>query len=308
MSSSVHIHAYNGDYHEGTLRVRGRLLSNSPISDSPADSIWRNFKNTLNRFMTNELENHPVYLWLDKRYEARSDEEGYFSFEIAGVPQYVIDKVVVTARPDKKDASATEVNVLTLDNELVIVSDIDDTIIKTQVSSVLKLRLLYNTIFKNPYQRIAVHGMPEIYRAIRARVGAHFYYISKSPNNLYPYLIRFLKHNRFPTGVLILRDFGWHLLSAKSSISEKQAELQALLERLPKKKFILVGDAAEKDADIYHYLAKLHPEQCKAICIRAIGHPDNLMRIKQDIQQVSNIPFFIFDNADQLKEQLDKIL
>ena len=198
--------------------------------------------------------------------------------------------------------------VIKIDSDYIVVSDIDDTIIKTQVSSVLKLKLLFNTIFRNQYQRTAIEGMAEVYQHLKQDYSANFFYISKSPHNLYTYILDFLEYNNYPLGSIILRDFGWHLLSNKSSFGEKYEELDKLYQRFPNKKFILVGDTAEKDADIYADLAKKHPGQTKGIFIRKVGRTENLNRKQDEVMKSSETPLYIFDSSHSLKIALESVM
>lgn len=306
MRTQLNIHAYNGYYHDGVISVRGRVLRDPAVESQPSDSKWTNLKNSWRRFRSNEVADFGLELVVgDKRFSTCTDDEGYFSFDQKVAYRSKTD-ISICAKEGVCHAVAPKIFIVS--SELIVVSDIDDTIIKTQVSSVLKLRLLYNTIFKNAYQRLPIPGMPDVFQGLEDKYKAMFFYISKSPHNLYPYLIRFLRHNAFPAGVLMLRDFGWHLLSKKSSFGEKYKVLDDLFQRFTDKQFILIGDAAEKDADIYSELAHKYPTQCTAICIRAVGRPKNLMRIQEQLMHQSQIPFFIFHSEHELREQLDGVL
>jgi phosphatidate phosphatase APP1 len=48
--------------------------------------------------------------------------------------------------------------------EYGVISDVDDTILKTDVTSFLKLRLLKNSLLTNAYQRIPLKGAPEFFQ------------------------------------------------------------------------------------------------------------------------------------------------
>jgi len=109
-------------------------------------------------------------------------------------------------------------------------------------------------------------------------------------------------------GSIILRDFGWHLLNRKKSFSEKYGELDKLYKRFPDKQFILVGDAAEKDADIYADLARKHAGQTRGIFIRKVGPSANLKRIQDEVMQASETPLFIFENSQSLQEKIEQIM
>src|SRR5690606_12756889 len=47
-----------------------------------------------------------------------------------------------------------------------VISDIDDTILHTGVTSFLKWRVLKNSLFRNAYDRISFEGSPQLFRAL----------------------------------------------------------------------------------------------------------------------------------------------
>ena len=307
-SKEYTIQAYIGYTDEHITVVGGRVLDDAAVVATQTDSWWTNLKNSFRRFISNKVPNQEVVLTIgNKIHTTLTDEEGYFTFELhysvltveGTTPQLYLN---IPCQPK------IPAEVIKIDSEYIVVSDIDDTIIKTQVSSVLKLKLLFNTIFRNQYQRTAIVGMALVYQHLKQDHLANFFYISKSPHNLYTYILDFLEFNNYPLGSIILRDFGWHLLSNKSSFGEKYEELDKLYQRFPSKKFILVGDAAEKDADIYADLAKKHPGQTKGIFIRKIGSAENLIRIQHEVMKSSETPLYIFESSESLKAALENVM
>jgi phosphatidate phosphatase APP1 len=151
-----------------------------------------------------------------------------------------------------------------------VVSDVDDTIKVTEVLRG-KRRVLERT-FLEPFEEVP--GMAARYRSWRDG-GAVFHYVSASPWQLYPELIRFLDRARFPSGTLHLRDFRvkderrWNLLA--SPRRHKLREIATLLARYPDRRFVLVGDTGESDPEIYGELARAHPKQIAAVLLRDVG-------------------------------------
>ncbi|HYU14934.1 MAG TPA: App1 family protein [Candidatus Acidoferrum sp.] len=150
-----------------------------------------------------------------------------------------------------------------------VVSDVDDTIKVTEVLAG-KRRVLKRT-FAEPFEPVA--GMPELYRRWRAG-GAVFHYVSASPWHLYPELNEFLRSGGFPEGTLDLRHFRvkdgtrWNLLGSPQP--HKQAAIESLLARFPRRRFVLVGDSGEIDPEIYGAIARAHPGRIAAIFIRRL--------------------------------------
>jgi hypothetical protein len=151
----------------------------------------------------------------------------------------------------------------------VTVISVDDTI---KVTDVLggKRRILERT-FLEPFE--PVKGMAARYRAWRD-AGAVFHYVSASPWHLYPELSRFIDASKFPAGTLHLREFRvkdqrrWNLL--ESSRPHKLREINTLMTRYPKRRFVLVGDSGEHDPEIYGQVARARPGQVTTIAIRRL--------------------------------------
>ncbi len=161
---------------------------------------------------------------------------------------------------------------------LSVVSDIDDTIKISQVRE--RQELLRNT-FCRPFQ--PVPGMRELYRGWAATNGARFHYVSASPWQLYPVLAGFVASNGFPAGTFHLKNVRLaddSLLKFFGSPEEyKRGVIEPLLDRFPRRRFVLVGDSGERDPEIYAALARRHPNQIAAIFIRDVtGEPAGASR------------------------------
>ena len=66
----------------------------------------------------------------------------------------------------------------------------------------------------------------------------------------------------------------------------------------PDKKFILIGDAAELDTDIYLSVAMAFPERIEAIYIRSVHKSKKVKRVKRLIQNNSNISISLVENSN----------
>ena len=150
-----------------------------------------------------------------------------------------------------------------------VISDIDDTI---KVSNVQKKRELLRNTFGRPFA--CVPGMAALYRSWERTLGASFHYVSASPWHLFPFLSEFLHAQDFPEGTWHLRDFrllGRDIVQTfQSSRRVKIRHIAALLHCYPHRRFILVGDSGERDAEIYGRIARDLPDQVHAIFIRNV--------------------------------------
>lgn len=149
-----------------------------------------------------------------------------------------------------------------------VVSDLDDTIKVTGVGD--RATVLRRT-FCEPF--VAVEGMAARYAVWSAR-GASFHYVSGSPWQLYEPLRAFTDTGGFTGGTWHLREFRPRsrqvLRLEQPPATHKLKAITPLIERLPHRGFVLVGDSGEKDPEIYGTLARRHPEQVRAIFIREV--------------------------------------
>jgi phosphatidate phosphatase APP1 len=152
---------------------------------------------------------------------------------------------------------------------LSVVSDLDDTI---RVSRVADRAALLRGTFVEPFE--AVPRMAELYRAW-ARYGAQFHYVSATPWQLYVPIATFINASGFPKGTFHLRDFRWHdrtffNLFASPDLYKRNG-IEPLLKRLPRRRFVLVGDSGQRDPEVFGDLARRYPRQVRWIFVRDLG-------------------------------------
>lgn len=181
--------------------------------------------------------------------------------------------------------SESAIHVLPL-RGISIVSDIDDTIKATEVGS--RQAMLANT-FLRPFT--AIDGMAELYQRWH-EAGAAFHYVSSSPWQLFQPLAELCHLSQFPAGSMHLRYFRirdemfrrWRPARRKG----KAAIIAGLMRKLPLRRFVLIGDSGERDAEIYRFLAHKFPDQVAAILIRQLdANPLSARRIEK-LKEVPN--------------------
>jgi phosphatidate phosphatase APP1 len=154
-----------------------------------------------------------------------------------------------------------------------VISDIDDTV---KVSHVLDRRKLLEATFTRPFE--AVPRMAYAFRAW-AEAGAVFHYVSSSPWQLYPELEAFLRAEGFPAGSFHLKEVRLKdrtFLDLFAPAEETKPPLiEALLERCPGRRFLLVGDSGEHDPEVYGAVARRAPERIHGVLIRRVEGADN---------------------------------
>jgi Uncharacterized conserved protein (DUF2183) len=149
-----------------------------------------------------------------------------------------------------------------------VISDIDDTIKRTQVRE--RREMLLNT-FARRFE--AAPRMAAYYRALAQVPDTRFHYLSASPVQLYPALADFVRDNDFPAGSMHLRESTtWRTLipGAEDSRAHKLGVIDRLLTEFPQRRFVLVGDSGEADPEIYAQVWRANPERIDSIVIRDV--------------------------------------
>ena len=179
--------------------------------------------------------------------------------------------------------------------EYGIISDIDDTVLQTDVTSLLKLRAMLHTILKNAGTRNAFEQVAEFYQALQLGPDGQghnpCFYVSNSPWNLYDLLQDFLATNNLPRGPILLRDFGLPYEEREENYRGHKIEMvDRILRTYPKLPFVLIGDSGEHDFKIYLEAAKKYPEQIRQIYIRDVQHSRRARRIQELMDAAQHIP------------------
>lgn len=299
----VTVSAYRGYGSQQRVFLQGRVLKNKVITTSPNDSIWQNLVNNYKRFGSAEIRGAQLSVTIgDNVFELVTDREGYFVLDARlEKPLEVHSKKWRKAkihlhRTRRREIDIVETAKVLIPNraEFGVISDIDDTILITEVRSFLKMRMLYLTFFKNVNHRETFQEVEAFFRALqRGKDGQNrnaFFYVSKSPWNLYDFLEDFIELNDLPRGPLMLRDMGLFPRSFPFEFLDRQykghkiASVARILSMYPDMPFILVGDSGERDTDIYLTIAKAFPGQVKAIYIHDLKNKRGTQRIQKLIE------------------------
>jgi len=305
------------------LYLLGRALDDVPLKIVQDQSFLNTLKTTYKQFDSFEIPHAKVELhipdFLDLKSEA--DSEGYFLFEETfsndlstktneegWVTVDVLFKKSEDSTPsEERKHFQGEVLIPKEDAEYGIISDIDDTIIHTGVTSFLKWRLLKNSLLTNAYKRIPFKGAADFYQKLHLGKNAEnknpVFYISNSPWNLYQYLKLFMDFNKFPKGPILLRNFRTPFdRSIKPEKPHKQKEIINILKTYPDLKFILIGDSGEHDASIYTEIAAQFPNRILAIYLRSVNHRRQMNRIRSIVSEFDSTPILMVDNSDEAEK------
>ena len=282
---NIIIHAYRGFGSKVGLYLRGRILEDENITITKNASLLKTIRNNFYRWESDEVPHVPVNLQLNGRtYDTVTDGEGYFNFEIADGLELPTSerwhRGGLNAEFDYQGewrhiTTSADFYLPSVNAEFGIISDVDDTILQTDV--LFRFRLLRNTFARNSFQREQIEGMSHWINALRKGKNGlaqnPIFYVSKSPRNLFDYLANFLDINGFPKGPILLRDFARQGSIAPSDyLGHKEDEIERILNTYPNLPFIFFGDIAGHDFQIYHYIQQKYPDQVLAIYIRDIKH------------------------------------
>ena len=301
------------------LYVRGRALEDEAIDLARKGTIQL-LLNSWKRFETDEIRHTPLELNLPdgRSFEVTTDAEGYYLLdepvealsdminEEGWLPYEIAFRSEALSRPVLRENRFPGALLIPgADAAFGIVTDIDDTILHTGVTSYLKWQVIANTLFKRAESRIPLHGAPELYHKLhRGRGGKQanpIFYVSHSPWNLYRYLEFFLSNNRFPKGPILLRSMSSFLARRKAgAVPHKFHEIDNILKTYPKLPFILIGDSGERDADIYLQVARRHPGRILAIYLRSVRHFKRMRRVKDLISEVADLPVVQVDESEEV--------
>ena len=262
---------------EAHFVIKGRVIEAEKMSpakegDSWLRNLWRSFRTMKNE----EQEDLALTLKLG-RFEATTttDEEGYFRVTATPVPPLAPGWHSVMAR-GKHVQGEGSVLIVPRANTFGVISDIDDTVLVSEVPD--KKKLLQNTLLKNPQQRQAFPGTAAFYKTLLAHNAmpnaAPMFYVSASPHQLAGNIEIFLSQNEFPQGVLVTKQISGNGRDPlRDQKRYKIAQIETLLAALPWVNFTLIGDDGELDPETYRAIQEKHPHRVRAIYIRKVN-PD----------------------------------
>ncbi|MCC2544924.1 DUF2183 domain-containing protein [Hymenobacter sp. BT175] len=283
------------------LYVKGRLLTDKGIGEpSEGDSRWQNLVNMYRRFESNEIAGAQLLVSPadGTEHPTITDEEGYYSLNLEpkSLPApinfmwYPVPVTLVQAPSPFPTPPNLQVQSLVMippaDAEYGIISDLDDTVIETSATHIV--RMARTVLLRNAHSRLPFKGVAEFYRALQlGRNGKRnnpFFYVSSSPWNLYDLLEDFLELNHIPPGPILLRDMALKRKQAKDASehhAHKLTEIENLLLTYPRLPFVLIGDSGQEDANIYREIVRRFPGRILSIYIRDVLRPERAALVEK---------------------------
>lgn len=274
-----------------SVELTGRVLL--PRTLAPAkkgDPRWRNFRNVLRRLLSREVGGVRVTGTLGGVTASDvSNSDGYFTLVFAPAPGgepfaggWHEAQLQIEGRTGSTRARVQVVG----EARFGIISDLDDTVIQSDVTSLP--RMLATSLTGNARTRLPFPGVGALYRALTREGEARnpIFYVSSSPWNFFDLLWQFLDYRRIPLGPLFLRNWGFDLLGGHGGY--KHGVIERLFQRYPDLNFVLIGDSGEKDPEIYAEVVRRHPGRVLGVYIRDVTEASRdagVLKLREEVRK-----------------------
>lgn len=269
----VAITPYAGYGAPGWVRVMGRVML-TRIAPKPAHRPkklrgWRSYA-------TISAKDAPVVIEAGGRTHETTADRGGFIDEVVEADLLPGWQQVTIRCGDAAEAVAP-VRIVDPAVRFGVISDIDDTVMVTALPR--PLLAAWNSFVLDEHARTAVPGMAVFYeRVINGHPGAPVLYLSTGAWNVAPALSRFLARHLYPSGPLLLTDWGptkdrWF----RSGQEHKRSTLNRLAAEFPDIRWLLVGDDGQHDETIYAAFAAAHPENVAGVAIRHLSPTQSVL-------------------------------
>jgi phosphatidate phosphatase APP1 len=204
----------------------------------------------------------------------------------------------------------TRVFIVGSDVRFGVVSDVDDTVMVTALPR--PLLAAWNSFVVNEHARQPVPGMAVLMeRLVRDAPGMPVIYLSTGAWNVAPTLIRFLRRHLFPSGSILLTDWGpTHDRWFRSGKAHKLSNLRRLAVEFPDVKWLLIGDDGQHDDEIYTTFARESPGNVAAVAIRRLSPAEAVLaggRTAVDGHAAADVPWVTESDGAGLAERLAAI-
>lgn len=317
--NKVILFPYRGFGNENEAFLRGRVLEKEEIIHGDKvvpNTLYYNLKKTWKRYASDEIPGVGVKGTLNGvEADSISDNEGYFDLHFKDLHAANLEdgwhevELEITHMPfdlSSELKAVGEVLISKQANSFGIISDIDDTIIHTDIIN--KVQMVLNTIRYDSQNRVAFEGVPELYRKLSKDHKNPLLFVSGSSYNLYEMLEAFCQLNDIPKAPFLLRDLGigpsqW---LKESSHSFKTRNLETILDVYNELSFILIGDSGEQDPEIYLNIHQKYPGRVKAIYIRHV-HSDAREREINEMTDGLDIPFLLMQDSHEALEHAENM-
>jgi len=255
--------------------LQKRASWTQPADMSPSELAEANARlmARLRHFLAMPLANTPISVFfyndsMSKQRTVYTNPSGHFS--ISAALDFIPTHVRILAS-DK--LSATEEVVVTESRGVSVISDIDDTIKHSAISS--GAREIFRNAFIRELGDLTIEGVKEWYNNM-AELGVKFHYVSNSPWQLYPVISKYFSLAGLPPGSFHLKQYNGMLQGIFEPVAErKKGTLDKIARDFPERRFIMIGDSGEADLEVYTDFVLENPGRVIAVFIRDVTTTDS---------------------------------
>lgn len=302
-----------------SLHLRGRLIEAKGEAGSVGEKsgLLKNVITTLRRMESDEIPGARLRArFRGREHELFTDAEGYFQLNLYTdeplepgwhrVPLELVDSV----DPDARAEAEAEALVPGEDAEFAVVSDLDDTVIRSSATDTLEQARL--TLFHDAASRMPFPGVGALYHGLGLgpdRRGINpVFYVSRSGWNLYDLFVEFFELHDLPRGPMFLRDLALKekKSSALGSEHHKLSRIRELLQLYPRLPFVLVGDSGQGDLAAYRQIVVENPDRVRAVYVRSVTGRDRdleLEALAEDLRR-RGVPTLLAQGTPELAEHM----
>jgi len=216
------------------------------------------------------LKNKDLQLKTGQRtLETRTDSKGNFATTIEHVD--LQDFRVFTKEGDKVSLEQTYPVLFDFKNvNTLVISDIDDTIMRSYTST--KIKRLLTTLFRPAHKRIKVQATEKLFQQL-ASSDTSFCYVSKSELNLARLIGDFIQLQNLPEGPLLLTPY-LSFSELVKNIKDPEFKFKSIswvMDQLKNTSVVLIGDDTQADMDVYARIVDKYGRQIEKVYIRQTG-------------------------------------
>ncbi|KZM18703.1 uncharacterized protein EKO05_0006653 [Ascochyta rabiei] len=250
--------------------LQKRASWNQPADMSPAELVEANARlmARLRHFLAMPMANTPISVFfyndtISKQRTIYTNAAGHFSMTAA--LDFVPTHVRILA---SEQLSATEEVLITDAKGISVISDIDDTIKHSAISS--GAREIFRNVFIRDLSDLTIDGVKEWYNKMSEQ-GVKFHYVSNSPWQLYPVISTYFTMAGLPPGSFHLKQYSGMMQGIFEPVAErKKVTLDKIARDFPERRFILIGDSGEADLEVYTDFVLENPGRVAAVFIRDV--------------------------------------
>ncbi|HRO13205.1 phosphatase domain-containing protein, partial [Amaricoccus sp.] len=206
-----------------------------------------------------------------------TDGDGYFRVDMApGAPppaDRLWHRLELAMEVPEAVSACAEVYIPPAASRLVVISDIDDTVMHTGVAN--KAAMLWHLFVADAASRTVFPGVAALYRALHGGAGGGemnpILYVSRAPWGIYEVLEEFFQRHDIPVGpILFLREWGlsWKHPLPRRAVDHKRHLIEAMMRLYDDRPVVLIGDSGQRDPEIYREIVAAHPGRVRAVYIR----------------------------------------